>query len=182
MKDTLYKAILEIINQPQLQCSTQQITLVEDNEPSYPPTKIRTQGQFFTLKFGGENRNWFPIFNEKTPYVRKTADYHLFSLKEEALYIYMIELKSKNISDAYIKLAAHQKHIEFIVEMARFYAFARRMPINNLPCEIKSIIVTTQTKVTNKFGTNARKLPKYNRHPKYAIEYIPHKAGTTIYL
>jgi len=154
--------------------------LKESSIQDYPDTKLKKEGKAFVYKFDVNGRI-FPFFDHRKPFINKSSDYIIFNQKENALFVFVIELKSKSIKKAYQQLFASEKFVDFIYLMAEAY---RR--INNIPIEgsddiaIRHIISSFKNRPRPK--TNVKGDNKYDTHPNFDYKYIHQKVGIDLFL
>ena len=153
--------------------------LKESSIQDYPYTKLKKEGKAFVYKFDVDG-GIFPFFDYRKSFINKSSDYIIFNQKENALFVFVIELKSKSIKKAYQQLFASEKFVDFIYSMAEAY---RR--INSISIEgsgeiaIRHIILS---KKPPRPKTNVKKDNKYDTHPNFDYKYVHKKVGTNLFL
>jgi len=153
--------------------------LKEPSIPDYPVTKLKKKGKALVYKFDVDGRI-FPFFDNAKPFIHKTSDYVIFNEKENALFVFVVELKSRKLQSAYPQLLASEKFINFVHSMLLAYR-----QINNLPIAgsdtlfVRHIILALSSP---QFTTNIKEENQYRIHKQYGYQYLHKKAGTDLFL
>lgn len=93
--------------------------LIEEDITNYPQTLIKQRGKMLLFSFDKKDSNdsVFPIFNAQLPGLTKINDYLIFYPKDDVLYVFICDLKSKSAS-ATKQLNSGKILAEFILNTA----------------------------------------------------------------
>ena len=153
--------------------------LEESSNSSYPVTKLRKEGKALVYKFDRVGR-LFPFFDEKKGFIHKSSDYIIFNEKENALFVFVVELKSKNPQDAHAQLFASEKFVNFVHSMVEAYCKINKILIvGNDKLAIRHIVLSLKSP---RFATNVKEDNKYHIHKQFDYQYLHKRAGTNLFL
>lgn len=152
--------------------------LKETSIPNYPVTKLRKKGKALVYKF--DKKQIFPFFNSSKEFINKSSDYIIFNEKKDTLFVFVVELKSKNPKDAYPQLFASEKFVNFVHSMVEAYCIINKIPMEgNAGLVIRHIVLSLKSP---RFATNVKEDNKYYIHKQYGYKYVHKKAGTDLLL
>ena len=173
----LFEEILD--NNFKVQPNGNTYDLKESSNPNYPITKLKKKGKALVYKFDVDGRI-FPFFDYTKSFINKSSDYIIFNEKENALFVFVVELKSNNPQNAHAQLYASEKFVNFISSMVEAYCKINKIPIegDNEP-EIRHIVLSLKSP---RFATNVKKDNKYHIHKQFDYQYLHKKAGTDLFL
>lgn len=150
--------------------------LTEENEPNYPSTLIKKRETMLLYSFDVVNSNQaiFPIYNDNVPSLTSIADYLIFYPKTDKLFVFICNLKSKNISNANKQAEASWQLAEYIVNTTK-----RMLNFKEIQVEYRSLLFCQGN--TSRFTTNAKKLV-YETLGKSGLKNLRLEAGLDCYL
>jgi hypothetical protein len=128
--------------------------LTEQNEPSFPPTLIKQRGKMLIYSFDTEDSNSavFPIFNSSVSSLTSIADYIIFYPKNDALFVFICNLKSTNRKGANSQAEAGFLLSEYIVKTTQ-----RMMSFKDFKVEYRSLLFWQGN--VSRFQTNSKSVP-----------------------
>lgn len=180
MNKKLFDKIEEIINDDFIEVVPNKgfFYLIEDVLPRYPKTLVRYHKlkSFLPCKFDVKNSNdLFKIFDVRKANLSTICDYILFFLKDGILFIFLCNLKSKNISGSSNQIKASWILTKYIIATA-----SRLRNFEKFKIEFRGLTFSTSN-ITTRFSTNPRK-DNFDVLGKSGLRNIHLKAGKTCYL
>jgi hypothetical protein len=131
------------------------LQLEEPEAKGYPVTILKKKGTILAYNFDVKDSNAtiFPIFDARVPNLTTIADYIVFYPKNEKLFVFICNLKSKQRGNASKQAEASWLLSEYIVKTAeRLLNFP-----NDMPVEYRSLVFTTDPNTpTTRFETNVK--------------------------
>jgi hypothetical protein len=152
--------------------------LEEPKALDYPPTILKkTAGNMLVYNFDvlDSNQSVFPVFNASAASVTAICDYIVFYPKQDKLFVFLCNLKSKQTS-AKSQAEAGWLFADYIVQTVR--RLLNFMPIR---VEYRSLVFSSDAKVP-KFMSNVRKDKKYVLLGNSNLPNKLLKAGSDCYL
>ncbi len=169
----LISVLGEIIN-PKFKYSPESgsYKLKELKIPEYPVTIIKTDGQTACYTFDVEGQDIFPFFQNNKEGLKKVCDYILVCIHKDKAYVFLCELKSKDLKKAMKQLKAAKIFVEFLV------ATARRYKREKFPVTYRGLIFSLLN--SPKLSTNVKNDLKYRKGQTVLFKHL--KAGQDCYL
>ena len=131
------------------------LQLEEPEVKGYPVTVLKKNGAILAYNFDvkDSNKSIFPIFDASIPNLTTIADYIVFYPKNETLFVFICNLKSKQRGNASEQANASWLLSKYIVKTVwRILNFPEDMSV-----EYRSLIFTTDPNTPkSRFGTNVK--------------------------
>ncbi len=156
------------------------LQLEEPEAKGYPVTILKKNGAILAYNFDvkDSNKSIFPIFDASIPNLTTIADYIVFYPKNDTLFVFICNLKSKQRGNASKQANASWLLSEYIVKTVwRLLNFPKNMPV-----EYRSLIFTTDpNEPTTRQETNVKQ-GAYNTLKGSGLKSKTFKAGEDCYL
>jgi len=143
----------------------------ETQEPDHPITIIKTCSSKTTCYTFDVAGNVFPFFQDKDG-LKIVCDYILVCIHKDKAYVFLCELKSKDLKKAMKQLKAAKIFVEFLV------ATARRYKREKFPVTYRGLIFSLSN--SPKLSTNVKNDLKYRKGQTVLFKHL--KAGQDCYL
>jgi hypothetical protein len=99
--------------------------LGESTIDDYPSTRVKIKNQrealAYRFDFNRSEIDMFPYLNEKVEGLTRMCDYIIFYQRKGKLYVFLCELKSKNVKGSAKQVQAAEVFANFLIRMAERY-------------------------------------------------------------
>jgi hypothetical protein len=139
----------------------------------YPSTRIKIKNHrealAYRFDFNRSELDMFPYLNEKVEGLYRMCDYIIFYQRKGKLYVFLCELKSKNVKGSAMQVQASEVFANFIIRMAKRHLD----DFKEFDTRYRALIFSGSN--TRRFSTNVRNDP-YSQY-KNGLKFKHLKCG-----